>query len=130
MACSLKNRSLLIILSLTTSLIALITFVIAAIFFSNKGFETSDEAYYLFFSEHLNPTTYLAQNFGIFNKVACFGYPSIINLRIAKLIYQSISVIIFTFCLLKYLKNKNILISTSNKMLVFIINTLFNKSDK
>lgn len=92
-----------------------------AIYFANKGFELSDETFYLYFSDHYNSEIYLTQNFGVLNKFACFGNCTIINLRIAKLIYQIIAVAIFVFSLINYLQHKNIVLSFSHNVFVFVI---------
>lgn len=118
---SLKDKSILIIASLLLSFVAFIILIVSAIYFSNKGFEISDETFYLYFSEHINPKIYLTQNFGILNKIACFGQLSIANLRLAKLFYQLAAILFFSYSLLSYLKSKHIILSKNHQVLITII---------
>ena len=118
---SLKNKSLLVLSSLLLSVLAFIIVIIGGFYFSNKGFEMSDETFYLHFTQNIDYSVYLTQNFGILNKLACFGKISLINLRIAKLIYQLIAILIFSYSLLNYFKSKKIVLSSCHQLLIIII---------
>lgn len=105
--------------SVCLSALGLITW--GAFYFSNRGYELSDETYYLYFSNTFDPDIYLTSAFGVLNKFFCFGHPTLINLRIAKFIYQTLAVIIFGYSLLRYLKFKDIKIGTTQKFLCLSI---------
>ncbi len=77
----------------------------------------SDETYYLYFSNNFDSNVYLTTAFGVLNKFFCFGSPTLIHLRLAKFIYQSLAVIVFAISLLKYLKFKQIKLDTSSRFI-------------
>lgn len=105
--------------SVCLSALGLITW--GAFHFSNRGFELSDETYYLYFSNNFSPDIYLTTAFGILNKFFCFGSPTLINLRLAKFIYQSLAVIIFAFSLFRHLKFKKVKLEPVAKLLILSV---------
>ncbi|MDF2448101.1 MAG: hypothetical protein K0R26_605 [Bacteroidota bacterium] len=107
--------------SMFVSLVSLMTVVSFAIIFSNRGFELSDETYYLFFSNYHNPGTYMITNFGLLNDLFCFGNPSLINLRLAKLFYQSAAVLFFCYGVFRYLKFKGQNLTTIQRALICML---------
>jgi hypothetical protein len=107
--------------SIAFGTLLILGFIYALIHYSNRGFELSDETFYLFFSNYFNSESYTTSNFGLLNKAACFGNPSLINLRLAKLIYQALAVLFFIWSLLKYLNFKGIELNPTQKSLITII---------
>ncbi len=101
--------------------LAILSIVYCLIHYSNRGFELSDETFYLYPSNYFTPESYTTSDFGLLNNLACFGHPTLLNLRIAKLIYQVIAVLFFTWNLFHYLNFKNILLDTKQKTLIAIV---------
>ena len=117
----LSLHHLFIFVSIGFGFISLFTIIGGVFHYLNRGFELSDEGYYLYLSNYYNPISYNVSAFGILNKLACFGDATLINLRLAKLLYQLIAVLFFAWSLLKYLKFKNIILDLKQKAFVFII---------
>lgn len=103
------------------SFIVLLTIVCSIIHYSNRGFEMSDEAYYLMNSNYYNHSSYNVSAFGLLNNLACFGNATLINLRFAKLFLQLVGVLFFAWSLLRYLDFKSITIDGKQKALLFIL---------
>jgi hypothetical protein len=114
-------QQLFILSSLVFGLMAILIIIGCIIHYSNRGFELSDEAYYLYLSNYYKPTSYNVSAFGLLNQLACFGHATLINLRLAKLIYQLIAVLFFVWSLLRYFNFKSIVLDTKQKAFVFII---------
>ena len=117
----LSFQQLFIFVSIGFGFLVLFVIISGIFYYLNRGFEISDEGYYLYLSNYYNPTSYNVSAFGILNKLACFGDATLINLRLAKLLYQLIAVLFFVYCLLRYLKFKNIILDLKQKAFVFII---------
>jgi hypothetical protein len=117
----LKGKPFFLLITVFTCFTALVTYIIAVTYFSHKGFELSDEAFYLYFTEHYNTDCLLYQNFGLLNKIACLGNITLFNLRIAKLVYQIIAILVFCFSVFAYLKHKQIIISNLTKTFTCIL---------
>ena len=107
--------------SIGLGFISLVTIIGCIVHYSNRGFEMSDESYYLMNSNYYNHSTYNVSAFGLLNHLACFGDATLINLRLAKLIYQLVAVLFFVWSLLRYLNFKNIILDTKQKLLIFIL---------
>lgn len=116
-----KFKNILIKFSLLFGILALVSIVIGVYQYSSYGFELSDETFYLYHSNYYNPNKFITSNFGLLNRAVCFGNPTLINLRYAKLIYQLIAVLFFVWSLLKYLKYKSIVVNKTSEILVYII---------
>ncbi len=117
----LSFQQLLIQSSLAFGFMSLIIIIGCIIHYSNRGFELSDEAYYLYLSNYYKPTSYNVSAFGLLNQLACFGNATLINLRLVKLIYQIIAVLFFVWSLMRYFNFKGIALDTKQKAFVFII---------
>ena len=115
-----KFKSLFVLLSVIFGLISVAVFIYCVFYFSDKGFEITDETFYLYFTEHLNPDIYLTTNFGVLNNFACLGKISIINLRITKLVFQIVAITIFIYCLFFYLRKNNCVLSKNNMLLISV----------
>jgi len=115
-----KFKSLFVLLSVIFGLISVSVFIYCVFYFSDKGFEITDETYYLYFTEHPKLNIYLTQNFGILNNFACLGKISIINLRITKLVFQIVAITIFIYCLFFYLRKNNCVLSKNNMLLISV----------
>ncbi len=113
----LKPLYLLVAVCLT----ALVVYSVAIIYFAHKGFELSDEAFYLYFTEHYTTDCLLYQNFGLLNEIACFGKVTLLNLRIAKFVYQTLAVLTFSSSLFAYLKHKQIPTSSTHKFFICMV---------
>lgn len=124
MAIKIKSHNIFVFIALVVCLIALFIVVFGIFYFSNRGFELSDETFYLYNSNNFNPNIYITQNFGSINKLSCFNYPTLINLRLAKFFYQTLVVLFFLITLFKYLKYKDYFISKTEKMFMLIIGLL------
>lgn len=121
MAIKVNIKSSFILISLVFSLCCLFLIAFGALYFSNKGFELSDETYYLYFSNHHNPDTFIVSNFGLLNDLFCFGKPTLVHLRIAKIIYQNLAVLFFCFGMFKFFDFKQYKISKKARLFVFIM---------
>jgi len=115
-----KFKSLFVLLSVIFGLISVSVFIYCVFYFSNKGFEITDETYYLYFTEHPKLNIYLTQNFGILNNFACLGKISIINLRITKLVFQIVAITIFIYCLFYYIRKNSCVLSKYNMLLISV----------
>lgn len=124
MAIKIKSQNIFVFIALLLCLFALFTIVLGGFYFSNKGFELSDETFYLYNSNNFNPNIYITQNFGSINKLSCFNNPTLINLRLAKFFYQTLTVLFFLITLFNYLKYKHYFISKKEKMFIVIIGLL------
>ena len=118
MADKIRINNIIIYFSLVVSILSVLIVIFGALFFANKGFELSDETFYLFNSQKFDSTIYITQNFGILNKIACFNCPTLINLRIAKLFYQTLAIIMFCISFFAFLKSKNHLLIPVQKLLI------------
>lgn len=121
MAIKINAKNTFVYSALLFCIIALSIVVIHAIGFSNKGFELSDETFYLFFTLNFNSETFVLSNFGLLNKLSCFNEVSLVNLRLAKFIYQSLAVVVFVFSLFKLLNFRKYIVSNANKSFIMII---------
>ena len=101
--------------------ITLCSIIGCIIHYSNRGFEMSDEAYYLMNSNYYNHSAYNVSAFGLLNHLACFGDATLIHLRLAKLMYQMIAILFFIWALLRYLNFKEIHLDVKQKALVVIL---------
>ncbi|MCC6372463.1 MAG: hypothetical protein IT236_15770 [Bacteroidia bacterium] len=84
-----------------------------------KGFELSDESYYVLASQYPNSSKALNSLFGLVNSKFTFGCTQLLALRIFKLIYQSLSLIIFSLAFTRFLKTNN-KVNTQQQLLIFI----------
>ena len=75
--------------------ITLCTIIGCIIHYSNRGFEMSDEAYYLMNSNYYNHSAYNVSAFGLLNHLACFGDATLIHL----FFYLSINIKSITYIL-------------------------------
>lgn len=107
--------------SLLFGFITLCVIISCLVHFSNRGFEMSDEAYYLMNSNYFNHSSYNVSAFGLLNHLACFGDATLIHLRLAKLIFQVIAILFFIVSLLRYLNFKKISLDTKQKAFIFIL---------
>ena len=117
----LSFQQLFILSSLVFGFMVVIIIIGCIIHYSNRGFELSDEAYYLYLSNYYKPTSYNVSAFCLLNRLACLGNATLINLRLAKLIYQLIAVLFFVWSLLRYFNFKGIMLNLKQKAFVFII---------
>jgi hypothetical protein len=117
----LEFKNIFIKFSLLFGVLALISIIGGIFYYASFGFELSDETFYLYHSNYYDPNKFITSDFGLLNKIVCFGSPTLINLRYAKLIYQIISVLIFTWSLLKYLKHKSVVLTKTTKIFVYTI---------
>jgi hypothetical protein len=115
-----KFKSLFVLFSVIFGLISVAIFIYCVFYFSNKGFEITDETYYLYFTEHPKLNIYLTQNFGILNSLSCLGELSVINLRITKLVFQIVAISTFIYCLFFYLRKNNCVLSKNNMLLISV----------
>jgi len=121
MAVKINFKNSFVHLALLFCLIA-VFFVIVNIFrFIDKGFELSDETFYLSNSLNFNSSNYGFTYFGLLNNFFCFGHPTLLNLRLAKLIYQSFAILIFTFSIFHFLQHRGFSISKLQKVFILII---------
>ena len=121
MAAKINVKNSFVYLALLFCVIAL-GFVLVSVFrFADKGFQLSDETFYLRYSLNFNSSNFGVTNFGLLNKLFCFGHPTLINLRLAKLIYQSLAILIFTFSLFKFLDLKGFSIGKTQKVFILVI---------
>ena len=114
-------KNIFIKLSLLFGILATVSIIFGVFHYAHFGFELSDETFYLYHSNYYNPNKFITSNFGLLNKIVCFGNPTLINLRYAKLIYQLISVLLFVWSLLKYLKHKSIVLTKTTNIFVYTI---------
>lgn len=121
MEIKLKTKNNYINGSLILGLLSVFIFIYCLLHFMNRGFELSDETYYLYFSNIANTKNYNTTQFGLINHLACFGNPTLFNLRLAKFIYQMLAIILFTLSLFKYLDFKHYLIKAIHKWFILII---------
>lgn len=121
MAATLKIKNTFIYAALAFSLCCVMLVFFGAFYFSNKGFELSDETYYLYFSNNHNPDTFIVSNFGLFSHFFCFGNPTLSHLRIAKIIYQSMAVLFFCFAMFKFFDFKKFKVAFTERLFVIII---------
>jgi len=121
MANKISVKNTFIYITLLFCIILLCSVVFYIIKCVNKGFELSDETFYLHFSLNFNSEVYTVTNFGLLNKLVCFNDPSLLNLRIARFVYQSLAVIVFVFSLFHFLNFKGFALSHLQKTFVAII---------
>ena len=131
MSLSLSKKNIFISLSMIFGLVSIIIFIYCILYFMNRGFELSDETYYLYYSNNLNTQNYNTTQFGIMNHLVCFGNPTLLNLRIAKFTYQIIAIILFCISVFKYLNFKKYFIEPKQKIFIvtMIIMTSFCQYD-
>lgn len=113
-----KNLALV---SLAIGIVITTSIVFCIFYYSNRGFELTDETFFLYLSNRTGFSDYTTSYFGVLNKLVCFGNPSLINLRIAKIILQLLSLGFFLFGLIKYLRNKNVVFTTIQLSSVVLI---------
>lgn len=89
------KQHVLVNTSLVLALICLVGFVCVISSCLNKGFELSDESYYLLSTKYPLDTTLLNSSFGLINHRLAFGLNDLYSLRIFKLIYQLLFLGIF-----------------------------------
>lgn len=75
-------------ISLVLSITGLFLFVATIAYFLNKGFELSDESYYLLATKRPFDNALLNSAFGLVNHRLTFGLNDLLSLRLFKLIYQ------------------------------------------
>jgi hypothetical protein len=121
MVAQLKLKNIFTGFSLLVSVCTLLTLFFAAWYFSDKGFELSDEAFYVYFSDYTPKYEFLHTNFGILNNMICFGSPTLIHLRTAKLLLQIAAALFFFFGLRSFLLNSGIKQSRSTYVLVALL---------
>jgi hypothetical protein len=121
MAIKINVKNTFIYFTLLLCIILLGTVVFYILKCANKGFELSDETFYLHFSSNFNSDVYTVTNFGLLNKFVCFGDPSLVNLRLAKFFYQSFAVLIFVLSLLRFLNFKGYTLTTIQKTFILVI---------
>ncbi len=121
MAIKINSKHTLVYMALLFCVITLFFIVANIIRFSNKGFELSDETFYLYFSWHFNSNTYSNTNFGLLNKLVCFNNPNLVNLRFAKFIYQTLAVLVFVFSIFKFLEARKYFIGRLQKTFILLI---------
>ena len=121
MAIKINYKNTLIYSALLFCVIVLAFIVVNIIRFSNKGFELSDETFYLYSSWHFNSESYNNTNFGLLNKIACFNNPNLINLRLAKFAYQTLAVLVFVFSAFRFFEFKKFTINKLQKTFVLLI---------
>ena len=88
MAAKINVKNSFVYLALLFCVIALVVVVSTIFKFADKGFQLSDETFYLRYSLNFNSGNFGVTNFGLLNNLFCFVHPTILNLRLAKLIYQ------------------------------------------
>src|SRR5262245_49617396 len=121
MAVKINIRSGFSYFSLVLSFFSLLIVFFGALYFSNKGFDLSDETYYIYFSNNHNPNTFIVSYFGLLNDLFCFGKPTLIHLRVAKLLYQTLAVLFFCYGMFKFFDFKQYPLSFRNRLFVVII---------
>jgi hypothetical protein len=121
MAAKINVKNSFVYLALLFCVIALVVVVSTIFKFADKGFQLSDETFYLRYSLNFNSGNFGVTNFGLLNNLFCFGHPTILNLRLAKLIYQSLAIVIFIFSLFHFLKHKGFVITTTQKVFILVI---------
>ena len=121
MGVGMKLEKISIAVLVLISFLACVIIAVAAVYFSNKGFELSDETFYLYNTNHFDTSIFISQNFGILNKLTCIGEATLINLRLTKFVYQSLAVVIFVYSLLRYFRLKQISITFYQKCFLFLI---------
>lgn len=109
---------------LVNTLIVLASFcviilVYAIVWSSNKGFELSDEAYYLLATKYPFDNLLLNSSFGLINFRFCFGHIDLVSLRLFKLFYQFGFLLLFVYALFKYAK-KHTLAPTNTLVLICV----------
>lgn len=78
-----------------TGLIALLIITVISLNL-DKGFELSDESYYVMASRYPHDQQLLNSQFGLVNFCFTLGHTSLLQLRVFKLIYQIVSLLIFS----------------------------------
>jgi hypothetical protein len=121
MAAKITQKNAIVYSALVFCVASLCGLVICILKLSNRGFELSDETFYLYFSSHFNSDTYTVTNFGLLNNFFCFNNPSLFNLRLARFIYQSLAVLIFVLSLFKFLNKKNYKLSLTQQLFILVI---------
>src|ERR1700752_897952 len=121
MATTINIKNTFIVSALVFSLCCLLIVFFGAFYFSNKGFELSDETYYLYFSNHHNPDTFIVSNFGLLSDFFCFGKPTLLDLRIAKIVYQSLAVLFFCYGMFKFFDLKHYQVSLKERLFIVVI---------
>lgn len=89
------KQGALVNISLVFALLALTAFICLIASFLNKGFELSDESYYLLCTKYPFDTKLLVSSFGLISHRLCFGLNDLFSLRLFKLIYQMLCLTIF-----------------------------------
>ncbi len=89
------KQHVLVNTSLVLALICLVGFVGVISSCLNKGFELSDESYYLLCTKYPLDTSLLNSSFGLINHRLAFGLNDLYSLRLFKLIYQLLFLGIF-----------------------------------
>lgn len=121
MAIKISVKNSLVYSALLFSVIALVFVVVNILAFANKGFQLSDETFYLHYSLQFNSNDFVVTNFGLLNKFFCFGHPTLLNLRLAKFVYQSLAVMVLVFCLFKFLNTKGFNFDKIHKIFILVI---------
>ena len=121
MAIKIKFKINIVHLVLLFCLVAVFFVFVNIIRFIDKGFELSDETFYLSNSLNFNSSNYSSTYFGLLNNFFCFGHPTLLNLRLAKLIYQSFAVLIFTFSIFHFFQHRGFSLSIVQKIFILII---------
>jgi hypothetical protein len=121
MAAKINVKNTFVYLALLFCVIALVVVVSTIFKFADKGFQLSDETFYLRYSLNFNSGNFGVTNFGLLNNFFCLGHPTIFNLRLAKLIYQSLAIVVFIFSLFHFLRHKGFVISKTQKVFILVI---------
>ncbi|MDZ4664852.1 MAG: hypothetical protein SGJ15_08260 [Bacteroidota bacterium] len=102
------KQHVLVNTSLVLALICLIGFVCVIVSCLNKGFELSDESYYLLSTKYPLDTVLLNSSFGLINHRLAFGCSDLFSLRLFKLMYQLLFLGIFARAFFLYaIRNVN-----------------------
>lgn len=114
------KQHVLVNTSLVLALICLVGFVGVISSCLNKGFELSDESYYLLCTKYPLDTILLNSSFGLINHRLAFGFNDLYSLRIFKLIYQLLFLAIFARAFFLY-AIRNLKAKRSNVLLLSVL---------
>ncbi len=106
-----KSVKILYNFSVFIGAILLLILIISALYFFPRGFDLSDESFYLYSSIHTLKEGFITTNFGILNHFFLLDSPGLIGLRVLKLLLQLASSVAFFFGLRNYLRYNGIVLS-------------------
>jgi hypothetical protein len=106
---------------MVTGAVAFCVVVCYAVAFADRGFELSDEAYYLYCS--LNPYSdgFLSSRFGLLNHIVCGGHPTLVSLRLARMLLQVSATAFFSASLLRFAKRSGIVVPLSGRVQILLL---------